>query len=113
MQKLRNFIYVTSLVSKQRGSWKYQDAYAVATYGIKRTKDGRLVFKSMHHSRKLSLPQYNKLLNKADFEIGSMHHVPINGAIATMRKRLMECIGEEKTIRAEKLMRRLIPGIPE
>lgn len=64
------------IVTEQRGSWRWQDAFRIATYEQYTTRDGRLVWRSVDRSRKLSLPQI-RALGLGGLRHGSLHHKPV------------------------------------
>jgi len=69
---------VLRIVSRQRGSWKYQDAYGVVKYDIYVTKRGRVVYKSVRDIvRKASWPQL-KRAGYAHLPVGSLHMHAVN-----------------------------------
>ena len=49
-------IKTSTIVTAQRGSWRWQDAYKVAEYRA-RENDGYLVWYPVRHSGKMSMPQ--------------------------------------------------------
>jgi len=111
---LHNAIFATSLVSERNGSWKWQNAYRIATYGVRRTKDGRLVFYCLDRSHKIPSVGRDRRMPEVETDHqGTLHHRPIVLALDALRERLTRAIGSERGARAERLMRRLIPGIPE
>lgn len=70
---------ITSLVTRQRGSWKYQDAYGVSTYQPKQTKTGKWVWESVNSRGKWSMPQIKRYQINHDF-VGGLHHKPMSPA---------------------------------
>lgn len=70
---------VQRIVSRPRGSWKFQDAFTIATYTPHRTRDGRWVWRSIGRLRgKWSMPQLRRLGIYSHLERGSLHHRPIS-----------------------------------
>jgi hypothetical protein len=65
--------YLSTIVTRPRGSWKWQNAYAVATYAPHLTRDGRWVWKLAHRTRKMSAPQ----LRGTDLPRGGRHMAPM------------------------------------
>lgn len=64
------------IVNRQKGTWRWQDAYGVVRYATRRTKDGRLVWTSeLVLVRKASLPQLIRQ-GWTDVEVGSLHNQP-------------------------------------
>lgn len=71
---------VQSIVTRQRGSWKYQDAYGLSTYAPHRTKDGRWVWKSVGSCGKYSWPQLRRMGTTTRLPLGGKHHRPLTPA---------------------------------
>lgn len=69
---------VSRIVSSPRGSWRWQDAYRIATYAPSRTKDGRWIWQSIGSGPKLSMPQIRRNPRYAGLAVGSLHHRPIS-----------------------------------
>jgi hypothetical protein len=74
-------LHADRIIQVPRGSWRWQNAYAVARYRPQQTKDGRWIWKSVGRlTGKLSLPQ----LRKTDYRglpFGSLHNRPIADAL--------------------------------
>ena len=51
---------IQTIVTRPRGTWKYQDAYAVATYAPHTTRDGRVVWQNVGRGPKRSMPQLRR-----------------------------------------------------
>lgn len=70
-------MYRDRIVTHQRGSWRWQNAYRVIRYRVRRTRDGRLIWHSDEVIRgKSSMPQ----LVRAGFVVelfGSLHNVEL------------------------------------
>lgn len=64
---------VTTIVTRQRGSWKWQDAYGISTYAPKRTKKGKWVWEQVGTRGKWSWPQLRRH-GLACLPLGSKHH---------------------------------------
>ena len=68
---------VHRIVTRARGSWKYQDAFGAVAYEPHTTRDGRRVWKAAYDVvGKISMPQLRRA-GYADLEHGSLHHKPI------------------------------------
>lgn len=53
---------VDVIVTRPRGSWRWQDAFAVSTYRRVKSKDGRReIWKFISRGRKMSRPQLGEL----------------------------------------------------
>ena len=65
------------IVTRQRGSWRWQDAYSVAWYNPHNTRDGRWIWRSIGHSGKLSMPQIRRSVYR-HLGVGSLHNRPIS-----------------------------------
>lgn len=80
-------ITTTSLVTEERGSWQWQDAYRVAGYSGRIADDGRALWSVESHSGKISLPQSRNY----DYEYsGGLHNRPI------VRREAVAQLGELK-----------------
>jgi hypothetical protein len=67
---------VSRIVSEQKGSWRWQDAYRKATYAPHLTCDGRWVWKSYCRTRKFAATRATADLFRA-YCRGSLHHKPV------------------------------------
>lgn len=64
---------IEAIVSRARGSWKYQDAFGISCYIPKVTKDGRIILRCSSSKGKYSAPQLKRLaLN--NLPSGSLHN---------------------------------------
>ena len=72
-------ILKTSTVSVQRGSWKWQQAFAVSTYAPRWTNAGALVWSSLGQSHKMSEPHMRRQGIETDCS-GSLHNKPLSEA---------------------------------
>lgn len=70
---------VHAIVTRQRGSWKYQDAYGVSTYAPKLTKRGVWVWAAVGSHGKYSWPQLRRN-GLSSLPLGSKHHRPLTPA---------------------------------
>lgn len=61
------------IVTSQMGSWKWQDAYRIATYEAAAGKDGKLRWWSVGRSGKWSQPQLKKQGYWDSIPYGSLH----------------------------------------
>ena len=68
---------IKRIVTSQRGTWIWQDAFRVAIYEPGFLKSGKLVWKSIYNSQKYSRPQLRKLGWGPGSKHGSMHNVPL------------------------------------
>lgn len=66
-----------SIVSSCMGSWKWQNAYRVATYHPRLAKNGKVVWESVACSGKMSEPQLIRNGWKYSDFLGSFHNHPI------------------------------------
>ncbi len=62
-----------AIVTRPRGSWKWQDAYAVATYEAQQTRDGRWIWRNVGRGPKRSKPQ----LRGTNLPFKSLHNVEL------------------------------------
>ena len=66
-----------SIVSECMGSWKWQNAYCVATYRPRLAKNAKVVWESVGRSDKMSQPQLIRNgWEYSDF-MGSFHNQPV------------------------------------
>jgi hypothetical protein len=72
------------IVTEQRGSWQWQDAFRVATYRATLADNGAVVWRSAWRSRKYSAPQMGRA--GIDYPMYSMHNVGVtrSEAVATL-----------------------------
>lgn len=63
------------IVTEQKGSWKWQDAYRITYYEATILKNDTVAWVSYSSSRKMSAPQLGSRFNAMDH--GSLHHRPI------------------------------------
>jgi len=66
---------IQRIVTDQKRSWRWQDAYVIATYRPHVTRDGRTVWESVSRSGRYSRPQLGDRWNRIAH--GSLHHRPI------------------------------------
>lgn len=66
------------IVSSERGSWRWQDAYRIAIYAPTQLKDGRIVWQSQGRSCKYSWPQLKRLGYVGSLRVGSAHNMPLS-----------------------------------
>lgn len=74
-----NTLTVQAIVTRQRGSWKYQDAYGISTYAPKQTKTGKWVWEQVGTRGKWSAPQLRRN-GLSDLPHGGKHHRPMTPA---------------------------------
>jgi len=65
------------IVTHARGSWKYQDAFAIVTYTPRRTRSGRLVWSRAYAGPKQSEPQIRRA-GMEGLPHGTAHNRPIS-----------------------------------
>jgi hypothetical protein len=75
LQDMVSKIKTTRIVSEQRGSWKWQDAYSVAEYRSALADNGRVVWRSYQRGYKRSKPQLGETW--FDYDHGSLHNRPV------------------------------------
>jgi hypothetical protein len=70
------------IVSTTRGSWRWQDAYALARYQVTRGRDGRLRWTTCDPGGlgKWSMPQLLRNPRVAQLQSGSAHRHALDGA---------------------------------
>ena len=61
------------IVTRQRGSWRWQNAFAVTTYRPRQRKDGRWIWYAAQTTGKFSEPQLRRL-GYDKFPSGSLHN---------------------------------------
>lgn len=64
------------ICARPRGAWKWQDAYAITTYAIRRTRDLRYVWTCYDRGSKRSLPQLRQADGKYSYRFGGLHNRP-------------------------------------
>ena len=52
---------ITCLVTRPKGSWKWQDAYAISTWRVEMGSRGRAIWAFCGRSKKHSLPQLREV----------------------------------------------------
>jgi hypothetical protein len=108
----RKKIAAASMVAEARGTWRWQDAYRIATYGVRRTRDGRLLWYSYSRSRKLSEPQVRREGWHYDTE-GTLHHRPIEGDVLLRAYRRVRNHMGPRWDHWCRCVRRFVPGAGE
>ncbi|MFA5234470.1 MAG: hypothetical protein WC390_08740 [Sulfurimonas sp.] len=71
-----NKLSTRRVVTEQMGSWKWQNAYRVATYKAHLAQNGRVLWVSVSHSPKYSRPQL-KRKGWDSIDSGSLHNVGV------------------------------------
>ena len=67
---------INRVVTSQKGSWRWQDAYRIATYEAHTTRDGRLIFRSLGRGDKFAATKATAgYWNK--YSTGSLHNTAI------------------------------------
>lgn len=66
----------TRIVSRARGSWKWQDAFGLSFYEPKVLRNGKTVWVSVSSYGKFSAPQLRRL-GYGEHPHGSLHMVPL------------------------------------
>lgn len=69
----------TAIVTRPRGSWRWQDAYGISRYKAHWTRDGRLIWRCTSSHGKYSLPQLRRLGYDTS-RIGGLHNKPITAS---------------------------------
>lgn len=65
---------IKTIVTCQRGSWKWQNAYRIAIYAPRQTVDGRTVWANVGYATgKMSMPQIRRSVFNGILE-GGMHN---------------------------------------
>lgn len=67
---------ITCLVSRPRGAWKWQDRYAIARCALHRTRDGRLVWRTVGYLA-ADIPSVGRRRRAPEVEVDfrrSRHH---------------------------------------
>jgi hypothetical protein len=79
--ELANRIHCQRIVTTQRGSWKWQDAFRINTYTARLMDDGRVLWETANAGNKVSEPQlreWAKSMGYSSLRHGSMHNVPVS-----------------------------------
>lgn len=66
------------IVTEQKGSWKWQDAYRIAHYAPVKAENGKILWRAYSHSRKLSAPQLARIYGNDRPEMYSIHNTPVS-----------------------------------
>lgn len=64
------------ICTRPRGAWKWQDAYAVTTYTIRRTRDLHYAWACYARGPKRSLPQLRQANGAYPCKFGNLHNRP-------------------------------------
>lgn len=109
---IRKKLFATGLCSIPQGSWRWQNAFQINIYGIRRNKNGKLIwFRCGSFSGKMSMPQIRKRGYGYDYG-HSPHQTPLNKkGVEILTKKAAKIIGEQKMERGLRLAKRLIPGL--
>jgi len=68
---------IQRIVTVERGSWRWQDAFAISTYEPRVTRAGRVVWSLVAKTGKLSMPQVRRL-GYDHLPKGSLHNRPVD-----------------------------------
>jgi hypothetical protein len=86
-QVIRSSAYIRRIVTRPKGSWKYQDAYAISIYRLAKGKKGQWLWKwDSYEVNKASWPQLVRM-GKDKIKSGGLHN-----SVATYDE-LVEAIG--------------------
>ena len=80
-QEIANKIQTKRIVVTQQGSWKWQDAFRIATYVAKLADNGKVVWESVSQSCKFSEPQLRA--RGIDYPHGGLHNQQISKEVAS------------------------------
>lgn len=70
------------IITCPRGSWRWQDAFRVAEYAPRQTKDGRWVWENVGYlTQKASAPQLRRWTSYGDLPHGGLHNRPVDAAL--------------------------------
>jgi hypothetical protein len=72
LQKQVEGLRTSRIVTQQRGSWKWQDAFCVAEYRARLAENGKVVWSSYSRGWKKSKPQLGS--RWWDYDHGSLHN---------------------------------------
>jgi len=88
-------IHTRRIVTTQRGSWKWQDAFRVVDYRARLLPDGRVLWESMGNTGKYSEPQLREM-GFSNLLHGSLHNKPVSAekAIESIGARMVQKIEE-------------------
>lgn len=109
----RRHVTIRSLVARPKGTWRWQDAYAVSSHALTRRRDGTLGWVMSRRSSKMSLPQIVRAGARYDYT-GGLHQRPLTASeIPIMRSQLQTLIGGDRAARYERLACRLVRGLAQ
>jgi len=114
--KYRKQTGLRRIVSECRGSWRWQDAYRVATYRLGRGVDGALRWYVASRSCKLSWPQILRAAHDRDLPAGTIHRRAFTcGDVMDYAERAIESgvTTWAEAARYTRLARRLVAHWPE
>ena len=72
---------ICAIVTSCKGSWKYQDAYRLARYLPRQTRDGRTVLASQGRSEKFARTRKTAAKFAQYGLVGSLHNVEVRGLV--------------------------------
>jgi hypothetical protein len=86
---MRNGQKTYRIVTHERGSWRWQDAYSIAKYVARRDRHGKLRWYSMNYGRRLkySMPQIYRMLET--LEAPSPFHTAAKHDVGSIHRRLV------------------------
>jgi hypothetical protein len=67
--------HATAIVTEQKGSWRWQNAYRLATYAPHQCRDGHWVWQSISRSNKFACTRRTEAIFAAH-RSGSLHNRP-------------------------------------
>lgn len=65
---------IKRIVTSEKGSWRWQDAFRVSEYRPRRTRSGRWIWSSAGTSGKMSEPQLRRAGAFGRYHVGSAHN---------------------------------------
>lgn len=63
------------IVTEKRGSWKWQDAFRLATYIVVKAKTGKYIWRAIDRSEKFAHTKTTRCLWET-YKTGSLHNKP-------------------------------------
>lgn len=108
-KRVRKGMTLTSLVSRPRGGWKYQDAFAVSAHEVRKGKSGKYRWRTVNRSPKFSEPQQRKYKITTDVP-HALHNKPVTPKHISMMARKAIDMGVDRK-KVGKYVRRVAPMI--
>jgi hypothetical protein len=113
--RIKHSLMIRARVSVQRGSWKWQDAYRIASYRLQRLRNGKLALVSYAQSSKLSAPQVARS-GVALHARSSLHFCSgpaLRPYLDIYRAQLSDALGPNRAARYERLAARMVRGLEQ